>query len=109
MLTNAIRYAPAGSIVEVKLQSESEYAVVSVRDYGPGVPEPLLPRIFSPFFSADSSRDNTTGVLGLGLAIAHRAISLHHGSVGALNMNPGLEGWIKLPRATESPDRAITF
>jgi signal transduction histidine kinase len=99
MLINAIRYAPAGTFVEVDLRSESGYAVVSVRDYGPGVPEPLLPKIFSPFFRADSSRDNATGGLGLGLAIAHRAVSLHHGALGAQNMSPGLKVWIKLPVA----------
>ena len=64
--------------------------MVSVRDYGPGVPEEALPRIFDPFYRVDSDRNRASGGLGLGLAIARRSVELHKGRLNAQNANPGL-------------------
>lgn len=89
VLRNAIRYAPAGSAVEVALASGSEAELV-IRDYGSGVPDDSLGSLFKPFFRADESRNSSTGGVGLGLAIAHRAIALHRGEMSAVNANPGL-------------------
>ncbi len=97
ILRNAIRYAPAGSRVEVDVLSNGANASISVRDYGSGVPSEELRNIFNPFFRVDGSRDQATGGVGLGLAIAHRAITLHHGEVWAENANPGLRVLCKLP------------
>ena len=52
-----------------------------MRDYGVGVPEELLSKLGQPFFRVDDSRDSATGGIGLGLAIAKRAIAVHHGSL----------------------------
>jgi two-component system, OmpR family, sensor histidine kinase CpxA len=71
--------------------------MISVRDYGPGVPEADLPRIFLPFFRVDDSRNRATGGAGLGLTIAQRAVSSHHGRLVAENMEPGLRVTIELP------------
>ncbi len=98
ILTNAIRYTPEGSCVEVKLvRSPQGSAEIRIRDHGPGVPDEVLSKIFQPFFRVDSARDSATGGVGLGLAIARRAITLHHGSVSAENANPGLAVKIELP------------
>lgn len=99
VVRNSIRYTPGGSAVDVKLGVIQDAARISVRDYGPGVPQDVLPKIFQPFFRVDDSRDTSTGGVGLGLAIAHRAIGLHHGRLWAENVNPGLEVWIELPLA----------
>lgn len=99
VVRNSIRYAPGGSAVNVKLYSTTDSARISVRDYGPGVPEQDLPRIFQPFFRVDDARESSTGGVGLGLAIAHRAIGLHHGRLWAQNALPGLMVWIELPLA----------
>jgi two-component system sensor histidine kinase CpxA len=97
IVRNAIRYAPEGTPVEVKLASDHDDAEISVRDYGPGVPEAELPKIFKPFFRVDESRDSSTGGVGLGLAIAHRAVTVHHGTMTAKNAGPGLLVSIELP------------
>ncbi len=97
VLRNSIRYTPAGSSVEVNLAATGDAARIAVRDYGPGVPEDVLPKIFQPFFRVDDSRDTATGGVGLGLAIASRAIGLHHGRLWAENVAPGLKVWIELP------------
>lgn len=97
IVRNAIRYAPEGTPVEVKLATDRDDAEISVRDYGPGVPEAELPKIFKPFFRVDQSRDSSTGGVGLGLAIAHRAVTVHHGTMTAKNADPGLLVSIELP------------
>jgi len=100
VVRNAIRHAPPESSVDVNIESAGQMARVCVRDSGPGVPEELLPRIFQPFFRVDDSRDSATGGVGLGLAIASRAIAVHHGRVWAENGSPGLQVWIELPLAS---------
>lgn len=97
VLRNAVRYAPEGSAIDVAVASADGKASVSVRDYGPGVTEEMLPKIFQPFFRADDSRDSQTGGVGLGLAIAHRAISAHHGQITAENAAPGLRVRMEIP------------
>ncbi len=97
VVRNSIRYAPRESVVELELEQASGAATISVRDYGPGVPEEALPKIFQPFFRVDNSRDSSSGEIGLGLAIAMRAVSLHHGQMRAQNANPGLRVSIELP------------
>jgi two-component system sensor histidine kinase CpxA len=97
VLRNAIRYAPEGSAVDVRLEAVAGMASISVRDYGPGVPEDMLPRIFQPFFRVDGSRDSQTGGVGLGLAIANRAIGAHHGRITAENAGPGLRVRMDIP------------
>ncbi len=99
VVRNAIRYTPRGSTVDVNMASTGQTVRISVRDCGPGVPEELLPKIFQPFFRVDDSRDSSTGGVGLGLAIASRAISVHHGRLWAQNVNPGLSVCIELPLA----------
>lgn len=97
VVRNSIRYTPGGGAVDVKLGATQDAARISVRDYGPGVPQDVLPKIFQPFFRVDDSRDTSTGGVGLGLAIAGRAIGLHHGRLWAENVKPGLTVWIELP------------
>jgi two-component system sensor histidine kinase CpxA len=97
VLRNAIRHAPEGSSVEVGLRRNNGSAVLSVRDYGAGVPEETLTDIFKPFFRVDGDRNRTSGGVGLGLAIAQRAVHLHHGRMEAQNMHPGLMMTMELP------------
>jgi len=97
VLRNAIRHAPDDTEIEVNLDPQSSLALISVRDRGPGVPAELLPTNFQPFFRVDSARDKSSGGVGLGLAIAQRAIYLHSGRIWAENANPGLIVHIELP------------
>jgi two-component system, OmpR family, sensor histidine kinase CpxA len=103
IIRNAIRFTPPGTHVEVVLKagtrSDFPQVVLSVRDYGPGVPEEALQQIFQPFFRvlapAGPRRNHGTG---LGLAIALEAIRQHRGTIVASNVTPtGLEVKITLP------------
>ena len=98
VVRNAIRYSPLGRVVEVQSIREcDEGASVQVRDYGPGVPEESLSRLFDAFYRVEPDRDRASGGVGLGLAIARRAIELHHGTVTARNAHPGLVVEVELP------------
>ncbi len=68
---------------------DERVAVITVRDHGPGVPENALVEIFRPFYRVDDARDREAGGVGLGLAIAERAVRLHGGSVKAANHSDG--------------------
>jgi signal transduction histidine kinase len=97
-LRNALRHSPPGSTVELACDGSAEFAVICVRDWGPGVPDTAIQKIFKPFYRVESDRDRDTGGSGLGLAITERVIALHHGSVNAENASPGLKVKIQLPR-----------
>jgi signal transduction histidine kinase len=97
IVRNAIRYAPPDTPVEIGLRSSAGRVVLSIRDHGPGVPDEDLARIFDPFYRVNTDRDRSTGGVGLGLAIARRAVQLHHGSLRASNANPGLLVELELP------------
>ncbi len=100
VIRNAIRYAPRNTSVDVELTKTADAALVNVRDYGPGVPNEALTRIFDPFYRVDSDRNRASGGLGLGLAIARRSVELHKGKLSAQNANPGLLVTIQLPLAS---------
>jgi signal transduction histidine kinase len=104
IVRNAIRFTVPGSEVKAILRIEkvgsSSQAVLSVRDYGPGVPPELLQQIFEPFFRAKASKGDSraNNGTGLGLAIALEAIRQHRGTINASNADPvGLEVKITLP------------
>jgi len=97
VLRNAIRHAPAESAVEIELSAGDGLVIVSVRDHGPGVPPDALGEIFKPFYRVEKDRDRSSGGVGLGLAIASRAVELHQGRITARNANPGLILDIELP------------
>ena len=97
VVRNAIRYAPSNTPVEVTLSFTGTWAEIGVRDYGPGVPEESLTRIFDAFYRVDSDRNRASGGVGLGLAIARRSIELHKGELEAANAHPGLLVTIGLP------------
>ncbi|MDQ2944907.1 MAG: ATP-binding protein, partial [Acidobacteriota bacterium] len=97
VVRNAIRYAPSDTPVEVTLIANETWAEIRVRDYGPGVPEESLSRIFDPFYRVDSDRNRASGGVGLGLAIARRSIELHKGKLEASNAHPGLLVTVGLP------------
>ncbi len=100
IVRNAIRHSPEQNLIEVICRKDKEQVLVGVRDYGSGVPEDLLTDIFRPFFRVDDDRNRTSGGVGLGLAIAQRAVSIHHGGITAKNMQPGLLVEISLPVAS---------
>jgi signal transduction histidine kinase len=83
LLDNAIRHAPAMSVVTVTVQSAEEGVECSVHDCGTGIPAKHLPFIFDRFYRVEASRDRLSGGTGLGLAIARALVSAHGGCISA--------------------------
>ena len=111
VVRNAVQYTASGTEVEVKLEclDKTGAAVITVRDHGAGVPESALTEIFRPFYRVDDARDREAGGVGLGLAIAERAVRLHSGTVQALNASDGgLVVTISLPANSKGKDRRST-
>ncbi len=75
LIDNAVRYAPQGGVVDVRLHMVDGHAVVDVLDDGPGIPSEQLDRVFDRFFRVAGA---PVGGSGLGLAIA-RAAALRNG------------------------------
>jgi signal transduction histidine kinase len=73
LLSNAIRYTPAGGRVELRLRRRRDKLLLAVRDTGIGIAQEHHERIFERLYRVDSDRSRATGGSGLGLAIAARA------------------------------------
>ncbi|WAW10092.1 ATP-binding protein [Oxalobacter vibrioformis] len=97
ILSNAIFYTPPNSDVLLSVERDEEKLEITVRDFGPGVPEESLEDIFRAFYRVDSSRARKDGGTGLGLALAREAALAHEGDIMARNANPGLEVIVTLP------------
>jgi len=91
VLRNAVRYTKEGSTVDVAVEHKDEKVTVSIEDHGGGVPEDELNNLFKPFYRIGEARERSTGGIGLGLAIADRAIAAHEGSISARNTRDGLK------------------
>lgn len=102
VLRNAVRYTPVGTSVDVSLLAKNGSVRVSVCDHGGGVPADELDNLFKPFYRVGEARERTTGGIGLGLAIAERAVSAHKGKIFAQNRNGGLEIEIELAAASQA-------
>ncbi|MBQ8036870.1 MAG: hypothetical protein IJ268_07755 [Proteobacteria bacterium] len=83
LLSNAARYAKKHIRLSVKQDTDENAIVISVDDDGPGIPEDKRASIFDPFVCLEQSRSKSTGGFGLGLAIAHRIMKIHSGSISA--------------------------
>ena len=97
ILSNAIFYSPPNSVIHMEARPDGANIRISIRDYGPGVPEERLEDIFQAFYRVDSSRARTSGGVGLGLAVAREIVVQHGGEIRARNADPGLEVVITLP------------
>ena len=106
VLRNAIKYTKQDSTVFLSLSLINKGSAVQVviGDDGPGVATQDINKIFQPFYRVDNHADNSDGSCGLGLAIAHRTVALHHGDITAENRpNGGLVIFITLPLVPDTP------
>ncbi|MBS1679859.1 MAG: HAMP domain-containing histidine kinase [Actinobacteria bacterium] len=89
LLRNAVVHTPAGSPIEISLETTEAWATVGVRDHGPGLPPGDPNAVFERFWRDSSSRGRDDGGAGLGLAIVAALVSAHGGRVDAANAADG--------------------
>lgn len=112
ILRNAVHYTRPQTTVEAAINTmvkkSPDTVIITIRDYGTGVPEVDIESLFKPFFRSETARTNDSGGFGVGLAIADRAIYLHNGKISVENApGGGLLMTIYLPIASLSEDISV--
>jgi signal transduction histidine kinase len=86
LLANAVKFTPAGGLIETRLERDGSFAIIAVRDTGEGIASGFLPHVFERGAQASAKR---FGGLGLGLSIVKHIVELHGGSVAAASEGEG--------------------
>ncbi len=106
LLSNGIKFTPAGGMVTVRLIDRAEYVETQVKDDGVGIPPEELPKIFDDFYRG---LDLAEKGAGLGLSIAKRIVEAHHGQIWATSPCPdtgkGSQFVFSLPKNWEESSR----
>ena len=99
LISNAIKFTPAGGTIRVSLDVDGEWAVMRVRDTGPGIPRGQLHRVFDLFGQATASIDRGQGGLGIGLTVVRMIAELHGGLAHIFSEGEGrgTEAVVRLP------------
>lgn len=96
LIDNAVKYGKAAHVAIAESPTAIE---ITIDDEGPGIPEQELSRVFEPFYRLEESRNQDTGGIGLGLAIAQSIVQSHGGTLTLSNRpHSGLRATIALPR-----------
>jgi signal transduction histidine kinase len=106
LVSNALKFTPAGGQVTVRLRPDETHAEITVTDTGIGITPAVLPYVFDRFSQGDSSLTRPFGGLGLGLAIVRHLVELHCGSVHASSggTNSGALFSVRLPIRSLPPE-----
>lgn len=102
LLSNAAKFSPPGTAIDVAAAASGTMVRLSVRDRGPGIPGDALERIFDRFYRGASSAPGA----GIGLAVVRELAELHGGRVVAANADPGAVFTLSLPRAGDEEAEA---
>ena len=97
LLTNAVKYTPAGRPIKVTVGFDQGAAMLQVQDAGMGIPAALLPHIFDLFVQGQRTLDRRAGGLGIGLTLVRRLVELHGGTVGVESSDEGSRFTVRLP------------
>lgn len=102
LVNNAVKYAPGSNQIQLIVERVDQYAKISVRDFGPGISQQQIPKLFDRYWQADKSSSSYTG-LGLGLSICAEIIERHGGTIGVEStLGEGSTFWFTLPLSIPS-------
>ena len=97
LLSNAVRYTPAGGSITVRSERRPGDLLVSVANTGEPIPTDDLDHVFERFYRVEKSRDRARGGAGIGLAIVKQLVEAAGGRVGAESANGQTRFWFSLP------------
>lgn len=97
LLSNAVRYTPAGGTVTVRAERYPGDVLIAVLNTGDGIPPEDLDRVFERFYRVEKSRDRAHGGAGIGLAIVKQLVESAGGRVGAESRDGLTRFWVRLP------------
>lgn len=104
LISNAIKYSPGAEAVDISLSSAGGRVSVRVKDYGLGIPEESLARLFHKFYRVETSRHRKIRGTGLGLSIVREIVDTHGGEIQVESTTgSGSEFSVSLP-AYEPPE-----
>jgi signal transduction histidine kinase len=104
LVSNAVKYSPAGGAIEVTIQSSPDEVVVAISDRGIGIPESDLARLFERYHRGS----NVSGIVGtgVGLYLVKTAVDLHHGRIEVQSREgEGSRFSVRLPRTALPVDK----
>src|SRR6266700_1561035 len=93
LISNAVKYSPERSPVEITINQDNAQAIIMVRDHGKGIPKEQQERIFETFYRTQDAQSSLKEGLGLGLAISKEIVERHNGRI-----------WVE-----SAPDQGSTF
>ena len=99
LLSNAIRFSPAGATIRVSLGRDAGGACIDVIDEGPGISATDRDRVFEPFYRGERQPPEAPRGTGVGLSIVQEYVAAHGGRVDVLPNAPGAHFRIELPHA----------
>jgi signal transduction histidine kinase len=103
LIDNAVKYTPAGGVVEIAAHRDNDDAVATVSDTGVGIPAEELPRIWDRLYRGDKSR--STRGLGLGLSLVKAIVAAHGGRVDVRSRSgAGSTFELRLPAEVSRPN-----
>lgn len=80
-LSNAIKYSPASDTVDLTIHVNDGNVDIQIEDYGLGIPEDVIEKLFTRFYRVDNSDRRQIGGTGLGLAICKEIMDAHNGVI----------------------------
>lgn len=81
LMSNAAKFSETGAMIDVSLKKDGLNALISVQDYGIGIPEGSQDKVFEKFAQVDASDGRKVGGSGLGLSIARSIVECHEGDI----------------------------
>ncbi|HEY6454205.1 MAG TPA: response regulator [Steroidobacteraceae bacterium] len=89
LVSNAIKFTPAGGSVSVEARTKGNQYEISVTDTGRGISAQFLPHLFDRFSQQDSSLNKSFAGLGIGLTIVKHLVEVHGGTIEAQSLGEG--------------------
>ena len=98
LIDNAVKFSVPNGVIDVNVELEKGFAVISVTNSGKEIEEHERNRVFEKFYRAKTATEEGSGV---GLAIVKKIIELHNGEINVISANGKTSFKVILPKATE--------